>query len=258
MTVMPFANWYKNSLIFLYHTMPVHHPLATGIVTALEEATQEERAKQGQGYETKGFPFFPTLKPTALAERQQGSVPIGDGFTADQQYYTPSGAVAGGLEGAIGSLFPYASDSWAIMHGTNPLNGKTLVDPETNKQITGANERILQAGLASLESFMPPVHDIKTLLEKGKPEKEDPIGKALGVPPSLWKVFKPFRTEQEYTQAGGRKYGPEDTERAAEHEKAKEERANRPETRAKEKALAKAERLAARQERLEHREKGER
>ncbi len=245
MTVMPFANWYKNSLKFIYHTMPVHHPLATGIMVALEDATAAERQAQGQGY---GGSFIPTLGPAALAERQQGSVPIGDGFVADQQYYTPSGAVAGGLEGALGSLFPYASDSWAILHGTNPLNGKTLVN-EHNEQITGANEKILQAGLASLESFLPPVHIVKALTEKGKPEKEDPIGKALGVPPQIWKVFKPFRTEQEYTQAGTRKFSSPQAERGAEREKLKEERENRLENRAKERYQAQKERETYRSER---------
>jgi hypothetical protein len=196
--VSPFFKWYVNSLNFIYHTMPVHHPIKTGLLTALETATTEQRRALGQGY-VKGL----SIPQGGLAERQQGSIPIGGGFVSNQQYYSPPGAVSGGLEGALGAVFPYASDAWAILHGTNPLSGKAL--EENHKPITDANQKILLALLGGLESFVPPYRMGKELKEKGSPEKEDPIGRAFGIPPSVWKVIRPMRTEPEYLQTGKRK-----------------------------------------------------
>jgi hypothetical protein len=197
MSVSPFVNWYVNSLKFIYHTLPVHHPIKTGLMVALEGATAEQRKAEGQGYE--GIVPHPAAK--SLAERQQGSVPVGNGFVANQEYYTPAGAVSGGLEGALNALFPYASDPWAILHGTNPLTGKTLENSKY-EPITSAEQKVHLALLSMLESFVPPVRIGKELAEKGKPEDEDPLGKALGISPQVWKVFRPFRTEKAYTQEG--------------------------------------------------------
>ena len=199
MKVMPFYKWYANSLKFIYHIVPAHHPIKTGLLVALESATAEQRKAAGQGYE-QGF----KVGKGGLAERQQGSIPIGEGFVSNQQYYSPPGAVSGGLEGALGSLFPYASDAWAILHGTNPLSGKTLQD-SNHKPVTDADQRILMALIASLESFVPPIRMGKELLEKPAPEKEDPLGKKLGIPANIWKVIRPIRTEPEYLQSGKRK-----------------------------------------------------
>lgn len=196
MLVSPFFKWYVNSLKFIYHTMPVHHPIKTGLLTIAESATAEQRRGEGQGYK-KGL----KLANTQLAEGQQGSLPEGGGFRVGQEYYTPAGAVSSGLEGALGAVMPYASDAWAILHGTNPIDGKTLENKNYEQQ-TDANQRILLAILSGLEAFVPPERIAKQLLEKGNPEKEDPWGKALGVPPSLWKVIRPLRTEKERTQSG--------------------------------------------------------
>ncbi len=196
MVISPFFKWYTNSLKFLYHTLPAHHPIKTSMLVLAEDATAEQRKAEGQGY-SKGL----SLGPLQLAEGQQGSIPVGPNFRASQEYYTPSGAVSSGLEGALGAVFPYASDAWAILHGTNPLSGKTLENSEY-KQITDSDQRILLALLSGLESFMPPVRIAKQLTEKGNPEKEDPWGKALGIPPSLWKVIRPLRTEKTRSQSG--------------------------------------------------------
>ncbi len=197
MMVSPFFKWYTNSLKFIYHTLPVHHPIKTGLLAIAEQATAEQRRAEGQGY-SKGL----SLGNTQLAEGQQGSLPEGGGFRVGQEYYTPSGAVSSGLEGALGAVMPYASDAWAILHGTNPIDGKTLENYKTGEQITDADQRILLALLSGLESFVPPERMAKQLLEKGNPEKEDPWGKALGIPPSIWKVIRPLRTEKERTQSG--------------------------------------------------------
>jgi hypothetical protein len=206
MTISPFFKWYVNSLKFIYHTMPLHHPVKTGLLATLEDATKGVREAEGQGYEaSRSFPFLPKLGPEKLAEGQQGSLPGGEGFRVGSEYYTPAGAVSGGLETATGSLFPWVSDSWAILHGTNPVSGRTLENGE-KEQITDANARGLMAMESALEGFVPPYRMLKTGLEKGSSEKEDALGKALGISPSLWKVFRPLRTEQERTQSGEIKY----------------------------------------------------
>lgn len=183
--VSPFAQWYLNSLRFIYHTMPIHHPVKTGLLTAIEGATREKRLAEGQEYKG-GLPFGSELLPTDLEPSQQGSIPFGSGERMSQQYYTPQGAVsAGPLETGLGALFPYATGIYDVANGVNPLTKKPLEEKVEGKKqpIKNANQLALLAALSGLESFVPPLRYAQSLQKK----------------PASY-VFRPFRTEKTRTE----------------------------------------------------------
>lgn len=185
MAVSPFWQWYRNSLRFVYKTMPLHHPVKTGLFAAIEGATAEQRAAEGQGYKG-GFPFGSDLLPTDLEPSQQGSIPgFSPGERIGQEFYTPQGAVSSGpLESAIGAVLPYASGAWSILHGINPLTNKPLEETiEGKKQtINDPNTLAMLGALSAAESFLPPIRYAEELGKKS---------------PSY--VFRPLRTEKTRT-----------------------------------------------------------
>lgn len=200
-SVSPFLQWYLNSLRFLYHTMPVHHPITTGLLVAMEGATREQRLAEGQEYKG-GFPLGSHLEPSDLEASQQGSLPFGKGFRAGQEYYTPAGAVSGGpLETTMNAVLPYASGIYDTLSGIDPITKRPLEEknPETGKKerITDPNRLFMLGALSLAESFMPPLRYASTLERPRTGEKEDALGKALGVPPNVWQAFRPLRTETE-------------------------------------------------------------
>jgi hypothetical protein len=212
--VAPFFNWFRNSLRFLYVTMPVHHPVKTALLTVLDQATAQQRGALGQGVDAN--------PATALEAEQQGSIPIGKGYVANQQYYTPQGAVAGAGNSPIGLLasganlvFPEFTDAYKALTGSGPY-GETL-ENANREPITAPTARAGLAGLAMLESFMPPIREATTIAEGGKKAakgsslwnlgtsgepRQDPIGKALGIPAGIWNAFRPFKTSEERNEKG--------------------------------------------------------
>lgn len=205
LAVAPFFNWFRNSLRFMYLTMPAHHPIKTGLLTALESATAEQRRAMGQG---RGA-------VEKLEEEQQGGIPIGGGYTAGQQYYTPPGAVTPPTT-ALSLILPEFVDAFRAATGTGPF-GETLVNAK-KQPITDAGTRAELAVSALVETFNPLVRDVATLTEGGRSRvpgsalwnletkkgapSEDPIGRALGIPPAIWATFRPFRTSKERTEGG--------------------------------------------------------
>jgi hypothetical protein len=176
--VSPFLQWYLNSLHFLYHVMPVHHPIQTGVMTAIEGATHEQRLAEGQEYKG-GF----HLNPTDLEPSQQGSIPYGKGERAGQEYYTPQGAVsAGPLETTLGAVLPYASGIWSVLHGVNPLTNRPLEEKNAEgkkERITDQQQLALLGAMSAAESFFPPLRYAQSLSKK----------------PASY-VFRPLRTEK--------------------------------------------------------------
>jgi hypothetical protein len=203
--VAPFWNWYRNSLRFLYATMPMHHPVKTALLTTLESATAQQRRAMGQGHGA-------TEK---LEPEQQGGIPIGGGYIADQQYYTPQGAVTDPSSTLAGLLLPEFSEAYKTLTGSNSY-GETLENAK-KEPITDPGERMKLAALALFETFNPLVRDAATIAQAGKSAEtgstlwdlktkssvnEDPIGRALGIPAGVYNAFRPFKTTKERTEKG--------------------------------------------------------
>jgi len=68
--VGPFAQWLAAALRYVYVTLPVHHPVKTGIAAGMYEMTDAERRKLG--LTLKGDP------DTQVLDYLQGSIPIGE------------------------------------------------------------------------------------------------------------------------------------------------------------------------------------
>ncbi len=210
LAVAPFFNWYRNSLRFLYSTMPVHHPVKTALLTALEGATVQQRAAIGQGHSAA----------EKLEAEQQGGIPIGEGYVANQQYYTPQGAVTDAPGTAASLLLPEVTGAYKAITGTNPF-GQTLTNAK-KEPITDQGERAMLAVSALLESFNPLLRDAAQIIKGGKTSEAgstlwdlkakkgeasvDPIAKALGIKsgPLLgaYNAFRPFKTTKERTEQG--------------------------------------------------------
>ena len=211
LAVAPFFNWFKNSLKFLYVTLPAHHPIKTALLTALEDATAEQRRAIGQGHGAN----------EKLEPEQQGSIPIGGGDVANQQYYTPQGAVAGGILGTAANLFiPEFTDALKTLTGSNSF-GETLTNA-SKEPITDPGERIKLAASALIESFNPLIRDAATVARGGRTAEAgsalwdlkakageatvDPIAKALDLKSGpllgLYDAFKPFKTTEERNEKG--------------------------------------------------------
>jgi hypothetical protein len=205
MSIAPFWTWYRNSLKFLYVSMPMHHPVKTALLTVLEQATAQQRSAIGQGLNAK----------EKLEWEQQGSIPIGSGYVANQQYYTPQGAVGSPLSTPLDLLVPEIKEAIQIAGGSNSY-GETLENAD-KEPIVDPGERATLAALSILESFVPPMRQALTVAKGGKSAEngstlwnlktkgapsEDPIGKALGIPPGIWNAFRPFKTSKERTESG--------------------------------------------------------
>jgi hypothetical protein len=191
MSVSPFAQWYLNSLRFVYQTMPLHHPIKTSLFVVMEQASREQRLAEGQEYKG-GVPLGEHLLPTDLEPSQQGSLPAGSGMRAGQEYYTPQGAVSGGLESGLDSMLPYLSGTWSVLHGINPLTEKPLEEVVEGKKqpINDFNQLATLGALSAAESFLPPLRYYQSLQRK----------------PASY-VFRPFRTEKTRTEQGVKKAG---------------------------------------------------
>lgn len=179
-SVSPFLRWYVNSLRFIFHTMPKDHPIQTGLLATLESASREQRQAEGQEY---GRQF--ELPKGKLPSYQQGSLPLGGKQRYGFEYYSPPGAVSGGLESAIGATLPWATGLYNTLQGVNPLTHAPLeeTNPKTGRKepITSQGKLAMLGVLAGLESFVPPVRYATSLERK---------------PPSY--VFRPFRTETQH------------------------------------------------------------
>ncbi len=185
-TYSPFFRWYVNSLKFVYWTMPKDHPMQSGLISALETATRAQRLAEGQEYRAPGLSSI----PGGLPAYQQGSIPnflkgVLPGDRIGAEYYSPPGAVSGGLEGGIGAVLPYATGIFNTMQGVNPLTHEKLeeVNPATGKKEEIHNDaKLAWLGiLAGLESFAPQYRYGAQIAE----------GKTPGY------VFRPLRTEKE-------------------------------------------------------------
>ncbi len=177
----PFLRWYVNSLRFIYHVMPKDHPIQTGLLVALEDATREQRLAEGQEY-TQNFEFGQKGK---LEPFQQGSLPLPSGKRYGFEYYSPPGAVSEGLESAINASLPWATGLYNTMQGVDPLTHEPLeeINPQTGRKepIKSWQKLATLGALSGLETFVPPVRYATALQKK-------PAGY----------VFRPLRTEKEH------------------------------------------------------------
>lgn len=149
----PFAAWMVNAAFFVTRTLPSDHPLATAVIAASENATDEWRKEHGLDLFMEG----------AVPGWLQGSIPAGKGKLRLAKY-TPFGAFGALSETASGQILP------AWKGALNALNGKDWTgDKELRVGDRAANEpeRWLLAAKALVESHVPIIGQAQRVVEKG-------------------------------------------------------------------------------------------
>lgn len=156
-TAAPFLPWYLNSVKFIYHTLPVKHPVKTAVVASVEQSLQ------GQFDKTHSDAPAGSLK-SALRTK-------GGGFL-DLSRFTPFGVLAEGGQSLSSPFFPQFEGIAQTLGGVNftwkPLrlqSGK-VVQPGSTKAIT-------MALYSALESVVPGVSIARRLQEHGESAFDD-------------------------------------------------------------------------------------
>lgn len=174
-TYTPFAPWYVNSLHFFAITLPVHHPVKTGILAAVSRGTAEERDKLN-------------LPPWA-----QG-VPMGDGRVLPVQHFLPTGITESGTEGVTSLVLPQISSIGLNLAGQS-WNRRDFPEGTSN---------VAMALNTAAGTFLPFYSKVQTVLEKGgKPETNSTLfspkvkeGTKKNIKAGVIKAVAPIRAQQ--------------------------------------------------------------
>lgn len=172
----PFVAWTLNAAYFVLRTLPRDHPVATGLLAATLNATDEWRKEHGLDKFIQG----------AVPDWLQGSIPLpGGGHLRAPFRYTPFGAWSNIGETIGGNVLPLYSSPIAALAGRDwtgkPLrdsNGDPLHEPFTE----------LAAGRAFVEATVPGL-SLGERFAKGGPKAV--LDSALGkVAPSTRKASR--------------------------------------------------------------------
>lgn len=217
----PFGLWWLNSMRWLYR-LPVTHPIKTGILAAMYEATRQARNAEGQGYDAeKRVPAF--LQGAVDSERLLGlRLPgLGKGAKVAPSYYSPGGTAGPeAFHTFAEQIFPAGSSAYAAAVGTSGLTGEKLKDPH------GEDLGFGEAGANVLAELLAGPTPFATQLQTAMQGGGKPYGTAnwitdlaheLGAGPSqvrpgtkhsvgeiLGKMFSPTRAIRPRATSGGR------------------------------------------------------
>jgi hypothetical protein len=110
LNLVPFGNWIKNAMKFVYVTMPAHHPIQTAILTAASRMTEDERKKLGLDI------FASQPVPKWL----RGNLPMkGGGLTANVAKYSSFGFAANPFENIAEMVLPLEKGPIEDLSGVN-------------------------------------------------------------------------------------------------------------------------------------------
>lgn len=116
----PFGLWWLNSMRWLYR-LPVSHPIKTGILAALYEATKAERASKGQGFGAGGS------VPAFLQGTIDTHLPVVGKVSIAPSYYSPGGTLGPeATSTAVEQFLPQLQGVVAAAKGQNALSGAKL------------------------------------------------------------------------------------------------------------------------------------
>jgi hypothetical protein len=160
----PFIRWYLNSIEFVGKTLPVDHPVLTGLIASAEQATEEWRKDH------KLDKFVEDALPGFL----QGSIPT-DGGSQRISRFTPFGAFGSPTETAAGQVLPLWKSVEAALEGKT-WNGRDLEvdDGSGGKRPANEIERAVAAAYALAQATIPGV-SIEKRLREGGPRAFDPF-----------------------------------------------------------------------------------
>lgn len=120
----PFGLWWLNSMRWLYR-LPVTHPVKSGILGALYNATREDRNSKGQGFDAK------SPVPSFLSGAIDAHLPFVGPVQVQPSYYSPGGTLGPeAFNTALEQFVPALQGIGAAAQGVNPLSHAKLTNAE--------------------------------------------------------------------------------------------------------------------------------
>jgi hypothetical protein len=160
--IAPFLPWYLNAVRFVYHTLPVGHPVLTSLITNAERAYSIDWQDQVKALGRYGH--------GALG----AAIRLSDGGLLDLARFTPAGAFTGmGEEGLIGvvtdTVFPQFGSIYKIgATGTNFAGRKLQIQGAKSGEDVKGGTRTWLALYAAVESLVPLVQMGRRMQEHGE------------------------------------------------------------------------------------------
>ena len=141
----PFLPWYLNVAKFLFHTLPVKHPMKAALLANMNEADREWRKQQKLSFYGKSH------VPNFL----MGSYPTGDDRYLRVGHYTPWGIGPDWTEALADLLLPQLSGSIQNWRGLDWKNKPLTKTVKGKKQPLSVPEKALRGGVTLAEAQLP-------------------------------------------------------------------------------------------------------
>lgn len=150
----PFMAWARNAAEFITRTLPVDHPVATGVLAALENATEEWREDHRLDHFIEGgqVPFF-----------LQGAIPTSDGLVRASRF-TPFSLAGDPFGTAADQVLPQFSSVLMAMQGRDWKGDKLRNEDGEELNVT---EQFMAAAHELVKSSVPLVAQGERISEDG-------------------------------------------------------------------------------------------
>lgn len=187
----PFVQWLNVATKYVFVTLPLHHPIKTGIIAALSDATEEER-------KALGFHIDPFSVAQALEGYLQGGVPSGDKVIPFGRY-TSFGILADAPDSLVDFLLPQFQSAMNVAGGEDFLGREIKNDDGTS---LSRSQKLGLAVYTLLEGSVPWLSYSRRLQEGGGSSKPTStvfnpkvFNPGEGTGDAFDKVFNPLRPQ---------------------------------------------------------------
>jgi hypothetical protein len=174
LSLAPFAQWLGAATRYVFVTLPVHHPIKTGIIAGISEMTEKERIRLGLSYfapEADRAPDYQMgMLPMEVGQNKYG--PVVEGVRTARM--TSLGTAAGAPWNLPEFVLPQVAGAFNAFGGRS-FTGEQLrypdSDPENRRDIPmSLTDRLPVALGAQLESTVPFLSAYRrAVLERGLP-----------------------------------------------------------------------------------------
>jgi hypothetical protein len=211
--LLPFLPWYLNSIRFVFHTLPVGHPVLTAVLANTERVYQEDWDR-----ELKAMGRYGKTDLAFAIRRHDG------GFVNLARFFPPGAFTSYHEETILGplvdSFLPQLASSFGILKYGKNFAGHDLQLSSGGKAMDDPWLRMALAAYSAFEAFMPLAQITRRLEERGQTGYDDSTfwaprskkgtayrgaGKAPkpGIGAAARRVFDPFRPIYTNAPIGG-------------------------------------------------------
>jgi hypothetical protein len=176
LVIAPFAQWLGAATRYVFVTLPVHHPIKTGLIAAISEMTEDERKRLGLSYflprDKQVYDYQMGLLPRNVTKNKYGDLET----TGIRTERMTSFGTAAGLPGNIGQFllpqFAGPLNAWA----GQAFTGEQMVYPdwwpdESVRRLPMPRDELVKVGLGALIEGTVPFAGAarRSILEEGRP-----------------------------------------------------------------------------------------